>query len=59
MIDMHNLYGMVDVNASASIACALRWRVAVRPITRHPVSGEGVTFFFYKLVHSYTITHLT
>ena len=27
MIELHNLYGMVDVNASASIACALRWEV--------------------------------
>ena len=27
MIELHNLYGMVDVNASANIACALRWGV--------------------------------
>ena len=27
MIELHNLYGMVDVNASVSIACALRWGV--------------------------------
>ena len=29
MIELHNLYGMVDVNASASIACALRGGVAL------------------------------
>ena len=28
MIELHILYGMADVNASASIACALRWGVA-------------------------------
>ena len=28
MIELHILYGMVDVNASASIACALKWGVA-------------------------------
>ena len=28
MIELYNLCGMVDVNASASIACALRWEVA-------------------------------
>ena len=28
MIELHNLYEMVDVNASASIACAFRCRVA-------------------------------
>ena len=28
MIELHNLYGMVDPNVSASIACALRWGVA-------------------------------
>ena len=28
MIELHILYGMVDVNASAGIACALRWGVA-------------------------------
>ena len=28
MIELHNLYGMVDLNASASIACALKWGVA-------------------------------
>ena len=28
MIELHNLYGMVDVNVSASIACALRYGVA-------------------------------
>ena len=28
MIELHIPYGMVDVNASASIACALRWGVA-------------------------------
>ena len=27
-IELHNLYGMVDVNARATIACALRWGVA-------------------------------
>ena len=32
------------------------------PPTLHPMSGEGVFFFFpayYKLVHSYTVKHLT
>ena len=28
MIELHNWYGIVGVNASASIACALRWGVA-------------------------------
>ena len=28
MLELHIMYGMVDVNASASIACALRWEVA-------------------------------
>ena len=28
MIELHILYGMVDVNASANIACACRWGVA-------------------------------
>ena len=27
-IELHNLNGMVDVNASANITCALRWGVA-------------------------------
>ena len=27
MIELHNLYEMVDMNACASIACAFRWRV--------------------------------
>ena len=34
----------------------------VTPPTRYMVSGEGVFFFFhvyYKLVHSYTVKHLT
>ena len=43
---------------------------SVKPPTRHPVSSEGVTFFFpffpvynklinFKLVHSYNVKHLT
>ena len=28
MIELHNRYGIVDVKASASIACVLRWGVA-------------------------------
>ena len=28
MIELHVLIGMVDVNASVSIACALKWGVA-------------------------------
>ena len=28
MIELHNMYGMVDVNVSSSIACELRWGVA-------------------------------
>ena len=28
MIELYIMYGMVDVNASADITCALRWGVA-------------------------------
>ena len=38
----------------------------VTPLTRHPVSSEGVIFFLFfyklitfKLVHSYNVKHLT
>ena len=33
MIELHVLIGMVDVNASVSIACALRWGVASVGVT--------------------------
>ena len=43
MIEWHNMYGMVDVNVSASIACALRWGVASVGsfFTRHGSSYMG------------------
>ena len=37
-------------------------KLTVMPPTWHPVSSEGVNFFFFinvKLVHSYNVKHLT
>ena len=60
----------LDLKASLMLRVELRSKrpsVSRTPSTRHPVSSEGVTFFFpvyykfmnFKLGHSYNIKHLT
>ena len=46
MIELYVLIGMVDVNASVNIACALRWGVASVGVisTRHDSSYMGKYF---------------